>query len=105
MKATEIKVGGQYTAKVNGTLTTVRVDGVDVVPGSGPVDLYSGRLRRPARTIYRVTNLRTGRQTTFRSATKFRGVAATQTPAWGNAAMDAMLLRKPTINPATGFEA
>ena len=53
MKKSEIKVGGLYLAKVAGSVTTVRVD---ATRGSG----------------YNVTNLRTGRKTTFRSAAKFR---------------------------------
>lgn len=56
MKAAEIKVGGVYTAKVNGKLTTVRVDVIWHYPA----------------TYYDVTNLTTGRQTTFRSAQRFR---------------------------------
>lgn len=53
MKASEIKVGGRYVAKVGENLTTVRVDGVR---GKG----------------YDVTNLATLRKTYFRSAAKFR---------------------------------
>lgn len=56
MKANQIKLGGHYTAKVNDSITTVRVD---AIRGKvGPFD---------------VTNLKTGRKTTFRSAVKFRG--------------------------------
>lgn len=54
MKKNEIKVGGHYRAKVNGQLVTVRVD-----------KIYEGG-------FYDVTNLATGRKTTFRSAAKFR---------------------------------
>lgn len=61
MKAAEIQVGGKYIAKVSGKLTTVRVDGVRECGG-----FDRGRL------IYDVTNLATGRKTTFRSAAKFR---------------------------------
>lgn len=64
MKKHEIKVGGHYRAKVSGVLTTVRVDairddGLRPSPGS-PYMRYD------------VTNLHTGRTTTFRSAAKFR---------------------------------
>lgn len=62
MKKNEIKVGGRYKAKVNGNLVTVRVDAINE---SGFDD----------RTTYAVTNLATGRKTTFRSAAKFRDEA------------------------------
>lgn len=68
MKKHEIKVGGKYVARVNGTFTTVRVDAVREVP-SYP-NTYRNNLR--GHTVYDVTNLKTGRQTTFRSAAKFR---------------------------------
>lgn len=55
MKQNEIKIGEMYVAKVNGNLTKVRVNG-----------------RVYAKTIYDVTNIETGRSTTFRSPTKFR---------------------------------
>jgi hypothetical protein len=63
MRKDEIRVGGQYVAKVAGTLTVVRVDEIRERDGS-----YFER----ATTRYEVTNVRTGRRTTFRSATKFR---------------------------------
>lgn len=66
MKKNEVKVGGHYRAKVSGVLTTVRVDEVTD-------DTYPGRAGSGVR--YHVTNLRTGRTTTFRSAAKFRGPA------------------------------
>lgn len=70
MKANEIKVGGIYVAKVSGKLTEVRVDEIRERPGfrSG------GKKIRQDRTVYGVTNLKTGRTTTFESAMKFRGV-------------------------------
>lgn len=58
MKANEIKVGGVYVAKVGGNLTRVRVDAIWIN--------YAGY------TQWNVTNLKTGRRTTFRSAAKFR---------------------------------
>ncbi len=61
MKAKEIQVGGRYLAKVNNVVTIVRVDAVRAD--------YAGRTR------YDVTNTRTGRATTFRSPSKFRGAA------------------------------
>lgn len=62
MTKSEIKVGGRYVAKVSGNMTTVRVDAIDERSD------WKGRTT----TIYRVTNLKTGRNTTFRSAAKFR---------------------------------
>lgn len=62
----EIKEGGRYEAKVNGTLTVVRVDRIVDDPGNS---------RTKASTRYYVTNERTGRKTTFRSAAKFRKTA------------------------------
>ncbi len=63
MKKSEIKVGGKYLAKVSGKLTTVRVDAIRerAYMSGGQSQHY-----------YDVTNLATGRQTTFRSAAKFR---------------------------------
>ena len=62
MKASEIKVGGIYLAKVSNKLTRVRVDGVR----------KRGDWMKRDVTEYDVTNLATGRKTTFRSAAKFR---------------------------------
>lgn len=62
MKKSEIRVGGYYLAKVNGRVTTVRVDAIR----------EGGFTRGGSQTAYDVTNLRTGRKTTFRSAAKFR---------------------------------
>jgi len=70
MKKNEITVGAHYVAKVNGRLTTVRVDDI----WSVGVPLGGGSVRDTTR--YNVTNLTTGRKTTFRSATKFRKVVA-----------------------------
>lgn len=63
MKKAEIKLGGLYSAWVSGNYVTVRVDAIR------ERDDYKGR----SVTVYDVTNLRTGRKTTFRSAAKFRG--------------------------------
>lgn len=65
MKKSEIKVGGLYLAKVGGTITTVRVD---------KISEHCGVSHRTM-THYEVTNLKTGRKTTFHSAAKFRGPA------------------------------
>lgn len=64
MLAKQIKVGGKYLARVSGNVVTVRVDNVRTRYG-------------PKRdtTVYDVTNLKTGRTTTFRSAARFRGEA------------------------------
>lgn len=70
MKKNEIVKGGHYTAKVNGKLTTVRVDRICE---------YSGNTAREyGKTCYDVTNLATGRKTTFRSAAKFRNELLTK---------------------------
>ncbi len=61
MRKHEIEVGKYYIAKVSGKLTTVRVDGI-----CGAT--HFGKLQ----TVYNVTNLSTGRKTTFRSARRFR---------------------------------
>lgn len=62
MKHAEIKVGSRYVAKVNEKLTTVRVDAIREVENA----------YRTAAYRYDVTNLETGRKTTFASAQKFR---------------------------------
>lgn len=64
MKKNEIKVGGLYRARVSGNSTTVRVDAIR------PVTQYGSGDRNVV--LYDVTNLATGRRTTFRSAAKFR---------------------------------
>jgi hypothetical protein len=74
MKASEIKIGGVYIAKVSGRLTRVRVDAIrstDAWRYRGGVPQVRGT------TVYDVTNITTQRRLTFRSAAKFRGVAAT----------------------------
>jgi len=62
MKKQDIKVGGLYKAKVSGKVVTVRVDRIKDQTS------FNGK----AATSYDVTNLSTGRKTTFRSAMKFR---------------------------------
>lgn len=64
MKKSEIKIGGIYVAKVSNKLVNVRVDSIKTVPS------YGDRTT----TRYGVTNLATWRQTSFRSATKFRSL-------------------------------
>jgi len=71
MKASEIKKGGKYIAKVSGNLVTVGVDEIRETRRSGRYD-YSGRPTYRDAVIYDVTNLKTGRKTTFKSAAKFR---------------------------------
>jgi len=66
MKAKEIEVGGTYLAKVSGRLTIVRVNRIEP-----HYDFLTGR----PKTMYCVTNLRTGRRTTFHSPSKFRARA------------------------------
>lgn len=72
MKATDIKVGGVYLAKVNGTIARVRVDSIDVREGRSYTTALGTRGSVRGSTSYQVTNLRTGRRTTFRSAVKLR---------------------------------
>lgn len=67
----EIVVGGLYTAKISNKLTTVRVDNIRE---DGLRMRLGGRSTGRA-TYYDVTNTRTGRKTTFRSAAKFRSRA------------------------------
>lgn len=63
MKASEIEVGGIYTAKVSGKIARVRVD--DKVPRF--------RLRDGVEwTEYRCTNLETRRQIRIKSCQRFR---------------------------------
>ncbi len=62
MKKSEIKVGGHYTAKINGRIVTCRVDAIR----------EGGFTQGGSQVAYDVTNLTTGRKTTFRSAQKFR---------------------------------
>lgn len=71
MKANEIQVGRKYRAKVGGNLTTVRVDAIREV-SRGRRNNYSGRYEYSNKVVYDVTNLTTGRRTTFQSAAKFR---------------------------------
>ena len=68
MKKHEIKAGCIYVAKVSGKLTTVRVDAIR----DDGVHIRIGGRSTLSGTRYDVTNLATGRRTTFRSAAKFR---------------------------------
>jgi hypothetical protein len=72
MKAKDIHISGRYIAKVSGKLTTVKV--IDIRNVTKTAHFTDGA--RDA-TVYDVVNEATGRRTTFRSATKFRGVART----------------------------
>jgi hypothetical protein len=62
MKACDIVVHGRYLARVSGRIVRVRVDRI--------YDGSNGRKR------YDVTNMATGRTTSFRSATRFRHIAS-----------------------------
>lgn len=66
MTASQVKVGGVYLAKVSNRIVEVRLDKID------SIDMRQGTMGLVTKRIYRVTNLRTGRQTSFRSASKFR---------------------------------
>jgi len=67
MKLEDIKIGGRYLMKVSGIVTVVRVDAI--LRTGGP-DIGNYRARH--RTVFRCTNLRTGKPCTARSASKFR---------------------------------
>lgn len=69
MLAKEIIIGKRYRARVSGKLTVVRVDGIREASC-----FRGGKLTD--KTVYDVTNLTTGRRTTFRSAAKFRSEIA-----------------------------
>lgn len=73
MKKTEIELGGVYLARVSSKITRVRVDAIRTVTKQSRN--YLGNPSYRDSTVYDVTNLATGRQITFRSATKFRGKA------------------------------
>lgn len=70
MKKSQIKIGGVYRALVNGKLVPCRVDSIEesTQRRGGPL----GGTCAMKSQIYHVTNLATGRKTTFRSAMKFR---------------------------------
>src|SRR5690554_2399161 len=67
MKQSEIRVGEFYRAKVSASIVTVRVDKIRKVESTA---------YRKGGTVYDVTNLATGRSTTFKSAARFRSKAA-----------------------------
>lgn len=71
MKANEIKQGGIYTAKVSGKITKVKVLAIRETSKFSRSS-YSGQSVYRDAVVYDVTNLSTGRRTTFKSAAKFR---------------------------------
>lgn len=91
MKKNEIVVGGFYAAKVGTNITTVRVDAIRE---------HDNRLgfSNSKYTVYDVTNMRTGRKTTFRSAAKFRSRAVD--PAMVNLTAQVMRDNPPPPPPA-----
>jgi len=68
MRKGDVTVGGVYRSTVSGRAVSVRVDRV--------TDRWDP-LSRTVRTRYEVTNLRTGRRLTFRSAQRLRPVLET----------------------------
>ena len=76
MRASEIEAGEVYLAKVSGRVVRVRVDEVRH-DGSQ----MRGGKRGSDATRYDVTNLSTGRKTTFRTAGKFRSRATKESTA------------------------
>lgn len=80
MKQDEIRIGGRYLARISGKVVPVRVEAIrdTLTARRGPS--YTGMPRTRLRLVYDVTNLATGRKTTFRSAAKFRGPAPAEPP-------------------------
>lgn len=72
MKASEIKVGGIYRARISGNFVDVLVDNIRETTKRGRSTDYSGRPNYVDGVVYEVTNLTTGRSTTFKTAGKFR---------------------------------
>jgi hypothetical protein len=75
MRKSEIRVGHKYTARASGQIVNVRVDAIrqcDRITCNGVRSV----------NIYDVTNLRTGRKLTFRSAAKFRSRASVAQSRW-----------------------
>lgn len=73
MKAEDIRQGGIYLAKISNRIVRVRVDSIR--QREGYRSPQTGKKVIQARTVYDVTNLDTGRTTTFDSPMKFRGPA------------------------------
>jgi exodeoxyribonuclease-5 len=69
MKAKDIKQGHHYETKIGGKLTVVKVDRINE---EREPTLGTNRSRKTGKMTFEVTNLSTGRKTTFRSAAKFR---------------------------------
>lgn len=72
MRHADLTEGGIYAAKISGRIVPVRID--SIVERWEPASGWARSTRARGRTVYRygVTNLATGRKTTFRSAQKFR---------------------------------
>lgn len=101
MKKSDIRVGALYTAKVSNKIVTVRVDAIrETTTGNGMRGLKTG-------WAFDVTNLSTGRKTTFRSAAKFRSVATRNQVAKINTreALKSILPTEETLKAAAAREA
>ena len=85
MRKSEIKVGGHYLAKVSGKVVTVRVDAIREVECWVGLASSGKKAMQPR---FDVTNLTTGRKTTFRSAAKFRGIALNEEQAKAKKVID-----------------
>ncbi len=72
MKRADVKVGGHYKATVSGRIVTVRLDAIRKVTTRKTSGL---RTSFGEREVFDITNLTTGRTTTFKSAAKFRSEA------------------------------
>ena len=76
MRKEDIVVGGVYLAKVSGQLVKVRVNDIENQTLRKHAGYsYNGvpkTYKSTSRTIYVVTNLRTGRVISFKSAGRFR---------------------------------
>lgn len=72
MKANELEVGKFYRAKVSGKLTTVQLVEIKSQQYYAGLNPYSDVTKYKYRTVYRVQNVNTNRETVFKSAAKFR---------------------------------
>lgn len=73
MKKSEIKVNGLYKAKVANKVVTVKV--LEIIDRDAIRNPTTNRIYRKGGTSYRVLNAITNRETTFRSASRFRSTA------------------------------
>jgi hypothetical protein len=92
MNLAQVTVGGRYTAKVSGNLTTVKVLAIREEAGWTST--------RRAQTRIDVVNERTGRRTTFRSAARLRSAVGVATVAAAPATTPPVPPAEPPAEPA-----